>query len=245
MQMLEQDTRKRPHAIHAIGQELHRISDTLAAKSKYVPASLTPSAHRVVAGSSTLIVPTKGVAAQSAAAPPSVMMTPALTQRGLSKGDRIGLGITGGVIGLILIGVLVAWSLAFHQAVVTSQAVPYIQVGTSADFSPDTSGSDTFHVGDMVYVTFILGDTNLPSVPVKLFLGTALKQADTVSTGENLDIEGSSGSFSIGIFNTSKGPVTGVQVTDSTTITQTGIYKWEVDDDQGDAEASITFRVIS
>ncbi|HLV97076.1 MAG TPA: serine/threonine-protein kinase [Ktedonobacterales bacterium] len=244
-QMLEQDTRKRPHDIHAIGQELQRISDTLAAQSKVVPASLTPSAHRMLAGSSTSHVPTNGVAAQSAAAPPGVMMTPALTQRGLSKGDRIGLGIAGGVIGLILIVALVAWSLSFHQAVVTSQAVPYIQVGTSADFSPATSGSDTFHVGDMVYVTFILGDTSLPSVPVKLFLGTALKQADTVSTGETLDLGGSSGSFSIGIFNTPNGTVTGVQVTDSTTITQTGIYKWEVDDEQGNAVASITFQVIS
>ncbi|HEY7346893.1 MAG TPA: protein kinase [Ktedonobacterales bacterium] len=240
MRMLEADQAKRPRDVHTIGQELQRISDTLVIRQEYPRASTGSSLPQMANAPGTSMMPSKGAAAHSWTSSPSrrTVVDP-LFERGLSVKQKIGLASVGGVIVLSVVAAVIAWSLTFHQAVVTSQEVPYIQVDTSPDFSPDSPERDTFHVGDTVYVTFVLSNTSLSSVPVKLFFGATLKQADTVPTGESLD------HFSIGIFNTPKGPVSGVQVTDTATVTQTGIYKWEVDDDQGNAEASITFQVVS
>lgn len=165
------------------------------------------------------------------------IVIPSPLRRGLSVKKKSGIAWIGGVIVLSLVIILIAWSLSFHQAVVTSQAVPYIQVGLGGTISPDTSSSTIFHVGDTIYVTFVLRNTSLPRVSVRLFLGTTLKQSETVSTGANVD------QLFVEVVSTPKGTVTGIQLTEQTTITQAGTYKWEVDNDQGNTEASITFQV--
>ena len=197
----------------------------------YAPAAVSETTRE---GEEAIV----GEAAQPGTSSQRKIGIPSPRRWGLPVKKRIGIASIGGVIALSLVAILIAQSLSFHQVVMTSRAVPYIQVGLGCTISPGTSSRDTFHVGDTICVTFVLKDPSLPRVSVRLFLGTTLNQSETVSTGENVD------QLFVEVISTPKGTVTGVQVTEETTITHAGIYKWEVDNDQGNVEASITFQVI-
>lgn len=201
------------------------------------PAAIVSSSSQTSDAPGPAILPLKGAAAHPGTSSQGkiVILSPLWWSLPVKK--KIGIASIGGVIALSLVAILIARSPSFHQTVVTSQAVPYIQVGLGGTIAPNTSGSDTFHVEDIVYVTFVLRDTSLPGVSVRLFMGTMLKQTEMVSTGENVD------QLFVEVISTPKGTVTGIQLTEETTVTQTGTYKWEVDDNQRNVEASITFQV--
>jgi serine/threonine protein kinase len=225
-QMLEQDKAKRPADMPIVERELERIKEEYTAGQKYTSAVISTSQAFIASKMST--TPTQKPIAQ-----PTQSQGAITFQRptGWSMTQSDGLKIAGLFISAILIAliiVLVVNALPFHQEIKTGNAVTEIQVGSGYNGGAVTGESDTFHVGDTVYVVFNVTVSppgfsfNQPgTVEVKLFLGNSLKQSDEVSTG-NL------------IF----GPLE-----DSATVTESGIYKWEIDDDQGDFEASITFQV--
>lgn len=167
------------------------------------------------------------------------MTFPSPVERGISRRDGLKIaGLFASAVLLALVIVLVANLLPSHPIVQTGDAVPYIQVSNSPNI-PSEAQQDTFHVGDTVYLEVILDDTSLTSIQANLFLSGSLMQSDTVPTGDG------SASFSYTSFTTPNGAVSGIPVGDSATVTQAGTYIWEVDDDQGDFEASITFQVTS